>query len=119
ILAAGSSGANCAGPGAIFSHAYNLSSDSSCATFFTQTGDLNHTKPQLGPLASNGGPTQTLLPATGSAAVDAIPTGTNGCGTIITTDQRGAPRPINGKCDIVAVEPGWGHAESWLPFVGL
>jgi hypothetical protein len=35
-----------------------------------------------------------------------IPNGTNGCGTTITTDQRGWPRPFppGGKCDVGAFE---------------
>jgi len=56
----------------------------------------------LGPLANNGGPTQTMLPLPGSPAIGAgnnslIPAG-------ITTDQRGMPRSINGSVDIGAVE---------------
>jgi hypothetical protein len=54
--------------------------------------------PQLGPLADNGGPTQTLAPQSGSPAIDA---GAAGCPA---TDQRGAPRV--GPCDIGAVEFG-------------
>jgi RHS repeat-associated protein len=56
----------------------------------------------LGSLASNGGPTQTLLPQTGSPAID------NGSNTLIAaginTDQRGFPRTANGAVDIGAVE---------------
>jgi hypothetical protein len=60
----------------------------------------------IGPLANNGGPTQTHLPVLGSPVIDAgdnalIPAGT-------TTDQRGAgfPRIVNGTMDIGAVEVG-------------
>lgn len=42
--------------------------------------------PQLGPLAANGGPTATMLPAATSPAVDA------GVANILTTDQRGLAR---------------------------
>jgi hypothetical protein len=45
--------------------------------------------PQLGPLASNGGPTQTMLPASSSPVVD------TGSAFGLTTDQRGLPRPAN------------------------
>jgi hypothetical protein len=118
ILAAASSGGNCSlAQGAITSNGYNLSSDATCAADFTQSGDLNNTDPHLGPLANNGGPTLTHLPESGSPAIDAIPAGVNGCGTSLINDQRGAPRPIHGKCDIGAVEAGWVHAELWLPFV--
>ena len=117
ILAAGSSGANCAGPGTIFSEGYNLSSDGTCAAFFTHTGDLNHTNPRLGPLGNNFGPTLTRLPETGSLAIDAIPAGVNGCGTFVNLDQRGVKRPINGRCDIGAVETGFVHPVLWLPVI--
>ena len=54
------------------------------------TGD-----PRLGPLMDNGGPTETLLPATGSPAV--------GKGTACPAmDQRGQPR--QGACTLGAVE---------------
>jgi predicted outer membrane repeat protein len=42
--------------------------------------------PQLGPLADNGGPTQTMLPALASPAIDA------GVANGLTTDQRGLSR---------------------------
>src|SRR5262249_6109309 len=99
------------------SEGYNLSSDNSCTAFFTQTGDLNNANPQLGPLATNGGPTPTHLPKSGSPAIDAIPLGANGWGTSLTIDQRGAPRPIHGKCDIGAVEAGAVLPLLWLPLV--
>jgi len=50
------------------------------------------------------GTTATQAPYLGSLALDKIPNGTNGCGTTITTDQRGKPRPQNGACDIGAFE---------------
>ncbi len=57
----------------------------------------------LGLLQNNGGPTQTMLPASGSAAIGAI---TSGCSSV-PTDQRGFPRPGSGSvCDIGAVETG-------------
>jgi CSLREA domain-containing protein len=54
---------------------------------------------RLGPLGANGGPTPTLLPGAGSAAVDAL-VGVPCPGT----DQRGLPRPRFGGCDAGAVE---------------
>jgi predicted outer membrane repeat protein len=55
--------------------------------------------PELGPLANNGGVTQTMLPGAGSAAIDA------GDDTECpTTDQRGVTRPQGPHCDIGAVE---------------
>ena len=58
------------------------------------------TSPNLGALASNGGPTQTLLPQAGSAAIDAVPA--NSCN--VAVDQRNAPRPFGAGCDIGSVE---------------
>jgi hypothetical protein len=55
-------------------------------------------------LVSNGGPTWTIALLSGSPAIDRIPPGTNGCGTTITTDQRGVARPHGGGCDIGAYE---------------
>ena len=45
--------------------------------------------PQLGPLQSNGGPTQTMAPAPTSPAIDAS------LAFDLTTDQRGQPRPLD------------------------
>jgi len=71
------------------------------------TGPVMVADPKLGPLASNGGPTQTqgLLP--GSPAIDAGDPA--GCaellsGTLLATDQRSVPRAVNGRCDIGAYE---------------
>jgi Putative Ig domain len=61
----------------------------------------------LGPLANNGGPTQTHALVSSSPAINAGNLG--GCmdsaGALLTTDQRGFPRPFNGKiCDIGSYE---------------
>ena len=87
--------------GSLFDQGYNLSSDSSCG--FTGTGSLQNTNPKLGPLASNGGPTQTLALQDGSPAIDAIPLSANLCPG---TDQRGNGRPDTGesRCDMGAYE---------------
>ena len=58
---------------------------------FDQTGDqIGVTNPGLGPLSDNGGPTQTHALLSGSPAINAIPQGTNGCGT--TSTRRPARR---------------------------
>lgn len=54
---------------------------------------------ELGPLADNGGPTQTMLPSETSPLVDAVTEA-----GALTVDQRGFPRPVNGAADIGAVE---------------
>jgi hypothetical protein len=64
--------------------------------------------PILGTLVNNGGPTQTLLPSAGSAAINAIPETSGQCPVPI--DQRGLIRPdptsanLPTPCDIGAVE---------------
>ncbi len=75
---------------------HNLASDGSCP--FRLPGDLPDTNPLLGPLASNGGPTDTLALLPGSPAINAG--GSAGCPA---TDQRGVPRPP-GHCDIGAFQ---------------
>ena len=60
--------------------------------------------PMLGALQDNGGPTETILPAPGSAAIGAVPAAE----CTVHEDQRGEPRPGADKssCDIGAVETG-------------
>jgi uncharacterized repeat protein (TIGR01451 family) len=55
-------------------------------------------------LQDNGGPTRTIALQSGSPAIDAIPSDVNGCGTTITTDQRGVSRPQGSGCDVGAFE---------------
>ena len=92
--------------GSIVSNGYNLSSDGTCP--FNGPGDLQNTDPKLGPLQNNGGPTFTQALLAGSPAIDAgNPNGcTDGNGILLTTDQRGYPRPEKpgGRCDIGAYE---------------
>jgi hypothetical protein len=98
-------GGNCAGT--VTSEGYSLSSDSSCN--FTGPGDLNGLNPKLGVLSNNGGPTQTMALPQGSPALDAgNPAGCRDfAGNLLTTDQRGQPRPGKGEttgCDMGAFE---------------
>jgi hypothetical protein len=94
--------------GATTSSGYNFADDTSCG--FTDTTDhqVAAANPMLGALAANGGPTNTLLPQTGSPLIDAIPNAAcqTGAASGITTDQRGftRPEPVGGNCDIGAVE---------------
>ncbi len=86
---------------------YNISDDSTCG--FTATGSVNSSPTldaSLGTLASNGGPTQTILPALGSPAIGAIPFGTT-VGSIQICglpDQRGYSVSSPSPCDIGAVQ---------------
>jgi hypothetical protein len=105
IVANSPSGGNCSGT--VTSKGYNLSSDSTCS--FSNTGDLNSTDPNLGPLQNNGGLTETQALPTGSPAIDAgNPSGcTDNHGHLLKTDQRGQPRPDKedtGGCDMGAYE---------------
>ncbi len=61
--------------------------------------DLINVDPLLGPLAANGGPTQTMALLPGSPAIDA---GIAVSG--VTTDQRGITRPKGSSPDIGAFE---------------
>ncbi|MFA7403031.1 MAG: choice-of-anchor Q domain-containing protein [Pelobacteraceae bacterium] len=54
----------------------------------------------LGPLANNGGPTDTHAPLAGSPALNA-----GDATACLATDQRGITRPLPASCDIGAVEP--------------
>jgi hypothetical protein len=75
-IVAGNTGPNCAGYDAasLDSAGYNLTNDTTgTACGFTAATDLVNKNPLLGSLASNGGPTQTMLPGAKSPAADVIP----------------------------------------------
>lgn len=80
----------------------NLDSGTSCG-FGPDSSNVGNLA--LGPLQDNGGPTQTMLPGPGSAAINGIT-----CAYAPPTDQRGMLRPdpasrgLNFACDIGAVE---------------
>ncbi len=80
----------------------NLENGTECG-FAGHDGGISEANPELGALAANGGPTETLALLPGSPAIDH---GTNvGCPA---TDQRGGarPQPVGGTCDIGAYEYG-------------
>ena len=95
---------DCARPsGAIISTGFNLAGDGTC--FLIQASDLPASAAGLLPLALNApGSAPTHALAADSPALDRIPQGGQGCGTAITTDQRGAPRPAGDRCDVGAFE---------------
>ena len=101
LVANGQGGPNCGGGAAVTDAGYNIDTGSTCG-FSTSNHSMSNTSPQLGPLASNGGSTQTMALPLGSPAVDAIPPGTPGCPG--TADQRGITRPQGSGCDIGAYE---------------
>jgi hypothetical protein len=90
--------------GVITTLGHNIVSDASCG--LTGSGDLNTTDPLLGPLAGNGGPTETHALLPGSPAIDAVPLAdcTDANGNPVATDQRGVTRPQGTACDIGAYE---------------
>jgi uncharacterized repeat protein (TIGR01451 family) len=92
----GSTADNCAATVTVMGP--DLENGTSCT--FAAHGGINGI-PVLGPLQNNGGPTNTMEPGSGSAAIGA---GTNA--TCATVDQRGGarPSPAAPQCDIGAVE---------------
>lgn len=71
------------------SNGYNLIGDGNATGAFNQTGDQTGVEnPGLGPLADNGGPTETHAVQTGSPALDKG-------NTDLTEDQRGTIRPFD------------------------
>jgi CSLREA domain-containing protein len=104
-------GGNCGRNGSngfqdLTAHGGNLEDDpaASCG-FSTSTGDVVGANAMLAALASNGGPTETLLPLPGSPLLRAA----GACedpatSSSLTIDQRGDPRPAGGPCDIGAVQ---------------
>ena len=99
IIANNNPGTNCFGNRFQEPFGFNLDSGTSCR--LSQATDLTGTDPLLGPLASNGGPTQTQALEAGSPAIDHGGTSANGCPP---TDQRGVTRPQGPACDIGAFE---------------
>jgi hypothetical protein len=97
----GGGGTNCSGTTAVVDGGYNIDTGSSCG-FSATNHSKNNTNPGLGPLASNGGPTQTMALASNSPAVNAVPVSVAGCSG--STDQRGVSRPQGTACDIGAYE---------------
>jgi CSLREA domain-containing protein len=102
IVANSTNGKNCSTR--IIDAGYNIDDGTSCG-FSAAKNSLPSTNPKLASsLANNGGPTKTIALLTGSPAINAIPNTRNGCGTKITTDQRGVSRPQGNRCDIGAFE---------------
>ena len=85
-------------------NSFNIDAGTSCVDTVDDT-DFENTDAQLGPLADNGGPTETmrligpanLFNAGGSCKqIDGV--------TNLLVDQRGAPRPSEGACEPGAYE---------------
>ncbi len=91
-IIAGNLPQNCSYPATSPTSGPNLDDDGSCDNF-TINAD-----PQLDPLASNGGPTQTHAIAPSSPAKNAA------AGTCPASDQRGESRPHGSACDLGSYE---------------
>lgn len=96
---AGVSGPDC--HGTINSGGYNLIQNAANCGGTVGT-DITGQDPKLGPLANNGGGTETHALLTGSPAIDYVPV----ISCTISTDQRGVPRPQppGRDCDVGAFE---------------
>jgi len=69
-------------------------------------GNIVGVNPLLGPLANNGGPTETMALLPGSLAIGkgSVALAVDANGNTLTTDQRGEPRIVNGEVDVGAFE---------------
>ena len=103
IIAGNTAGIHPDASGTFSSQGYNLIGNTSGSAGWGSS-DLLNSNPLLGPLQNNGGPTNTHALRTGSPAINTIPRATNGCGTDITTDQRGLKRPQGSNCDTGSFE---------------
>ena len=96
-------GGNC--PSFVHSDGYNLEDANTC--HFAASTDMTNTVPLLGNLTLNApGSNQTMAIGPGSPAFNRIPGAacTDYAGAAVTTDQRGAPRPMGSGCEIGAFE---------------
>jgi len=94
-----------------FEGQYNIESPGDTCGLVAAGNDLVEISAQqlnLGPLEDNGGPTMThalLTEPAVSVAIDRIPP--EDCvdgNTLVTSDQRGFPRPVGDGCDVGAFE---------------
>jgi len=112
-ILAGNGGADCNGD--FISGDYNLIENTTDCAWVGGGHDITGVSPELKKLGFYGGPTQTMDLKSGSPAINAgNPAGcADANGNLLTTDQRGFPRPspAGGRCDIGAVEvqmrAGW------------
>jgi len=107
IIANSTSGGDCYITIPLISNINNIIEDGTCNVGTTlqnfKTGD-----PNLGPLADNGGPTQTMALQPGSSAIDAGDAATCAAAPVSNKDQRGTTRPQGASCDIGAYEVSGG-----------
>ncbi|HEY7627719.1 MAG TPA: choice-of-anchor Q domain-containing protein, partial [Ilumatobacteraceae bacterium] len=94
-IIAGNTPADC--DGATVTAGYNVEGDATCGH---GVNDLFDTDPLLGPLADNGGQTQTHALLAGSLAINLVPAAS----CTVTEDQRGVARPVGTGCEAGAFE---------------
>jgi hypothetical protein len=100
-ILANSTGGDCsvASPGILNGLGVNFSTDGSCLGF----NQVTATQLNLGPLVVNQpGTTATHALLPGSVAIDAVTDCTDVAGNLVTQDQRGVTRPIDGNSDGIA-----------------
>ncbi|TDR38883.1 CSLREA domain-containing protein [Tahibacter aquaticus] len=110
LIVGGSNNPDCVGSSAnLLSLGHNLiGNPASLCLLLAQAGDqigsaAQPLNPRLLPLAPNGGPTETQMPAANSSAVDRG-AATGAALPCESSDQRGVARPLGAACDIGAVE---------------
>jgi hypothetical protein len=97
IIANSTSGGDCVNDGTLGTNTKNLVQDGSCSALLSGN-------PNLGPLADNGEPTQTMALLPGSPAINAGDNATCASAQVNNLDQRGVTRPQGTICDIGAYE---------------
>lgn len=98
-IVSANTGGNC--DGVVGSNGYNVVNDTGCGGF-VEMGDVQNANVPLLTFGDYGGPTPTLPPSAGNAAIDRIPI----VDCFSTIDQRGAARPNGSGCDSGAFEFG-------------
>ncbi|MBK8049331.1 MAG: Ig-like domain repeat protein [Anaerolineales bacterium] len=94
VVVASNSGGDCSSAGGILSGGFNIETDSSCGTAFTDVANA-----VVGVLGDYGGPTWTMPLLPGSPALNA-----GDQFSCMAKDQRGVTRPQGVNCDIGAFE---------------
>jgi hypothetical protein len=118
-IVGGNVGRTCARYGSTTDDGYNLEDDNTDYCGFSAANHDIIGSPQLGSLASNGGPTQTFaLPATSPAVGAGTCTSTDPAIAVPTVDQRGMTRPAV-NCDIGAFDLTYALTVGLTPPTGL
>jgi hypothetical protein len=106
LLANSAEGGDCSG--GVTDKGYNIDDDGSCGFSLPSISDYSTLSRTLGPLADNGGPTQTVALLPGTPAVDYVP-----AADCPPTDQRSAAR--SAPCDIGAYDTDTGASTGPCP----